>query len=100
MRAEKAVTLTYMQNLAWLSAPRVVVDTSGLTSRATELANLFAEHNATFTENEIESLLDFLKLKIQPKKTYQIIPSIGLETHKINLERSASFARSSTRART
>ena len=68
MRAEKAVTLTYMQNLAWLSAPRVMVDTSGLTSRATELANLFAEHNAAFTENEIESLLDFLKLKIQPKK--------------------------------
>ena len=54
-----------LQHLARLSAPRVVVDTSGLTPDATEFANLVSEHIGTFTENEIESLLDYLKLKIQ-----------------------------------
>jgi transcriptional regulator with XRE-family HTH domain len=57
-----------LQHLARLSAPRVVVDTSGLTPDATEFANLVSEHIGTFTENEIESLLDYLKLKIQLNK--------------------------------
>ncbi|MDB3952691.1 helix-turn-helix domain-containing protein [Alphaproteobacteria bacterium] len=57
-----------LQHLARLSVPRVVVDTSGLTPDATEFANLVAEHIGTFTANEIESLLDYLKLKIQLNK--------------------------------
>lgn len=57
-----------LQNCARLSVPRVVVDTIGLTPDATEFANLVAEHIGTFTENEIESLLDYLKLKIQLNK--------------------------------
>ena len=57
-----------IQNLARLSAPRVVVDTGGLTPEATEFANLVAEHIGTFTENEIELLLDYLKRKIQLNK--------------------------------
>jgi transcriptional regulator with XRE-family HTH domain len=57
-----------LQGLARLSVPRVVVDTSGLTPDATEFANLVAEHIGTFTAIEIESLLDYLKLKIQLNK--------------------------------
>ncbi len=57
-----------LQHLARLSQPRVVVDTSGLTPDATEFANLVAEHIGTFSETEVESLLDYLKLKIQLNK--------------------------------
>jgi len=51
-----------------LSHPRVVVDTSGLSPQATEYANLLAEYISAFSENEVESLLDYLKLKIQLSK--------------------------------
>ncbi|HAA92337.1 MAG TPA: transcriptional regulator [Rhodospirillaceae bacterium] len=54
-----------LQQLARLSQPRVVVDTGGLSPDATELANLLAENIGAFSETEIESLLDYLKLKIQ-----------------------------------
>jgi transcriptional regulator with XRE-family HTH domain len=54
-----------LQALARLSHPRVVVDTSGMAPEATELANLLAEHIGRFSEAEIDSLLDYLKLKIQ-----------------------------------
>lgn len=54
-----------LQQLAKLSQPRVVVDTSGLAPEATELANLLADHIGVFSDSEIESLLDYLKLKIQ-----------------------------------
>lgn len=54
-----------LQQLAKLSQPRVVVDTSGLPPEATELANLLADHIDAFSEADIESLLDYLKLKIQ-----------------------------------
>ena len=53
-----------LQQLAKLSQPRVVVDTSGLAPEATELANLLADHIDAFSEADIESLLDYLKLKI------------------------------------
>ena len=60
-----------LQHLARLSVPRVVVDTSGLTPDATEFANLVAEHIGTLTAHEIESLLDYLKIKIQLKKNIE-----------------------------
>ena len=53
-----------LKNLARLSAPRMVVDTRGLMPGATELANLFADHIGTLTENKIISVLDHLTLKI------------------------------------
>ena len=43
-----------LQRLADLSHPRVVVDTSGLSSKATELANLLAEKIEAMDENTIE----------------------------------------------
>ena len=43
-----------LQRLADLSHPRVVVDTSGLSPKATELANLLAEKIEVMDENTIE----------------------------------------------
>ncbi|MFQ5773799.1 MAG: helix-turn-helix domain-containing protein [Kiloniellaceae bacterium] len=50
-----------LQRLADLSHPRVVVDTSGLSPRATELANLLAERIADLPEETIEQLLGEMK---------------------------------------
>ena len=47
-----------LQRLADLSHPRVTVDTSGLSPRATELANLLAERIADLPEETIERLLE------------------------------------------
>lgn len=46
-----------LQRLAQLSHPRVVVDTSGLSPRATELANRLAELIGRLDEARIERLL-------------------------------------------
>lgn len=43
--------------LAHLSHPRVVVDTEGLSARATELANLLAERIAELDEETVEWIL-------------------------------------------
>jgi transcriptional regulator with XRE-family HTH domain len=46
-----------MHRLAGLSHPKVVVDTSGLSARATELANLLAEKIATLDDATVDRLL-------------------------------------------
>jgi transcriptional regulator with XRE-family HTH domain len=46
-----------LAGLARRSHPRVVVDTAGLSPRATELANLLAERIADLPEVELENLL-------------------------------------------
>lgn len=46
-----------LQRLAALSDPRVVVDTAGLSPRATELANLLASRIGAMSEEELEKLL-------------------------------------------
>ena len=46
-----------LKRLAGLSHPRVVVDTSGLSERATELANLLAERIGTLDEETVEWML-------------------------------------------
>lgn len=43
--------------LAGASDPRAVIDTSGLSPRATELANLLAERIAQLTEADLEQLI-------------------------------------------
>lgn len=43
--------------LAEASDPRAVIDTSGLSPRATELANLLAERIAKLTEADLEQLI-------------------------------------------
>ncbi len=46
-----------IERLARLSHPRIVIDTSGLDPKATELANLLAESIAHLSGAEIEKLL-------------------------------------------
>ncbi len=47
-----------MQRLADLSHPRVVVDTAGLSSNATLLANRLSERIADLSEEDIQDLLE------------------------------------------
>jgi len=50
-----------LQRLADLSHPRVTVDTSGLSPRATEFANLLAERIADLPDETIEKMLAAVK---------------------------------------
>ena len=55
-----------LQALAELSDPRVVVDTSGLSPEATELANLLAREIATLPPEAVAELLGRLKILGRP----------------------------------
>lgn len=50
-----------MHRLARLSHPRITVDTSGLSSAATELANLLAERIHDLDQATVEAMLKILK---------------------------------------
>jgi transcriptional regulator with XRE-family HTH domain len=52
-----------LQRLAANSDPRVVVDTSGLSPRATELANLLAERIGDLDREQVDELLRLLRTK-------------------------------------
>ncbi|WP_137388395.1 helix-turn-helix domain-containing protein [Rhodoligotrophos defluvii] len=47
--------------LAHISKPRAVIDTGGLSPKATELANLLAERISTLSEEQLDSLLQQLR---------------------------------------
>jgi transcriptional regulator with XRE-family HTH domain len=49
-----------LETLAWASDPRVVVDTAGLSPRATMLANRLAERIASLSEEDIAQLAALL----------------------------------------
>jgi transcriptional regulator with XRE-family HTH domain len=55
-----------LKRLAELSHPRVVVDTSGLSPGATELANRLAEKIGTLDERTVERMLQMMAAK--PKR--------------------------------
>ena len=50
-----------VKRLAALSHPRIVVDTAGLTPKATELANTLAERIGDLDEDTIEWILDEIR---------------------------------------
>jgi transcriptional regulator with XRE-family HTH domain len=50
-----------LQRLAEQSNPRVVIDTVGLSPRATELSNLLAEKISSLAESEMERLIRLLR---------------------------------------
>ena len=50
-----------LQRLAELSDPRVVVDTSGLSPKATRLANLLATRISAMTDGELSTLIERLE---------------------------------------
>jgi transcriptional regulator with XRE-family HTH domain len=51
-----------LQHLAERSDPRVVIDTAGLSPRATELSNLLAETISSLSDAEIEALIERLSV--------------------------------------
>ncbi|GLS30078.1 Helix-turn-helix domain-containing protein [Mesorhizobium albiziae] len=57
-----------LERLAGASHPRVVVDTSGLSPRATELANLLSEGISQLREPDIDGLLQQLRAAIERSK--------------------------------
>jgi transcriptional regulator with XRE-family HTH domain len=50
-----------LQRLAARSDPRIVIDTAGLSPRATELSNLLAETISSLSEEEIDTLIQQLR---------------------------------------
>jgi transcriptional regulator with XRE-family HTH domain len=56
-----------IERLARLSHPRIVIDTSGLDPKATELANRLAEGIAHLSAGEIERLLESLPARPRRK---------------------------------
>lgn len=52
-----------LQGLAETSHPRVVIDTSGLSPKATELANLLAARISELSEDEIRDLIEKLRTR-------------------------------------
>jgi transcriptional regulator with XRE-family HTH domain len=57
-----------LKRLAELSHPRVVVDTSGLSPKATQLANVLAERIDTMDEETLEWVLAEIEGRIAPLK--------------------------------
>jgi transcriptional regulator with XRE-family HTH domain len=51
-----------LQRLAAISNPKVIIDTSGLAPEATELANQLARRIASMTKEQLEALLESVKL--------------------------------------
>jgi transcriptional regulator with XRE-family HTH domain len=51
-----------LQRLASISNPKISIDTSGLDPQATELANLLAQRIGSMTKEELEALLESVKL--------------------------------------
>lgn len=50
-----------LENLARLSHPRMVIDTSGLSAEATELVNLLNREIRNMDEKKIKKMLDIVK---------------------------------------
>lgn len=50
-----------LEKLAWASHPRIVVDTSGLSPRATALANLLADNIGRLSEDDLATLNGLLE---------------------------------------
>jgi len=53
-----------LTKLAEISHPKVTIDTSGLSPRATELANLLSRRIAVLSDEELAELLYLLKSKL------------------------------------
>jgi len=57
-----------IKRLAWLSHPRVTVDTAGLSPQATELANVMAESIGELDAETLQWILDEIKGRRAPLK--------------------------------
>ena len=52
-----------LENLAWASNPRVIVDTSGLSPEATRLANLLSREISWLDEETLRSLMTTIETR-------------------------------------
>ena len=76
-----------LMRLARLSHPRITVDTAGLSSEATELANLLAERVRKLAPSLVERLLELLKAApMHPLRP--VLPAVR-KSHKISVKRPA-----------
>lgn len=57
-----------LQRLAAQSAPRAVVDTSGLSPRATELANLLASSIGLLEEEDLQQIAEAVKMAAEKRR--------------------------------
>ena len=53
-----------VENLAWSSDPRVVIDTGGLSPRATALANLLAQNVGRLHDDDLAALLALMQERL------------------------------------
>lgn len=53
-----------VENLAWSSDPRVVIDTGGLSPRATALANLLAQNVGRLRDDDLAALLALMQERL------------------------------------
>lgn len=54
-----------VEKLAWTSHPRAVVDTSGLSAKATEFANLLSANIGRLTDDDLEELNAALRRAVE-----------------------------------
>lgn len=57
-----------LENLARLSEPRAIIDTSGLGAKATMMANLLAQHIDDLDEDSLEALKKIIQEKSRSKQ--------------------------------
>ena len=76
-----------LMRLARLSHPRVTVDTAGLSSEATELANLLAERIRKLAPERVERLLELVKTA--PMHPSRPVAPAARKSHKISVKRPA-----------
>jgi transcriptional regulator with XRE-family HTH domain len=74
-----------LMRLARLSHPRITVDTAGLSSEATELANLLAERIRKLAPERVERLLELLKTA--PMHPQRPVSQAARKSHKISVKR-------------
>lgn len=56
-----------VEQLAWSSDPRIIVDTGGLSPRATALANLLAQNIGRLNDDDLAALLALLGQRLAGK---------------------------------
>ncbi len=76
-----------LMRLARLSHPRITVDTAGLSSEATELANLLAERIRKLAPERVERLLELVKTA--PMHPSRPAVQAARKSHKISVKRPA-----------
>ena len=57
-----------VENLAWSSDPRVVIDTGGMSPRATAFANLLSQQVARLTDDDLAALTRLIEERLASRE--------------------------------